>query len=194
MVLVSLQVTPLRGACPFQQGSCAATSACVCCSIVPSLAATAAWHCCLACRLAYELPGGPSPVALNAVRGLLQCALLLAANLMWPTQQQPQTDVGAAAEEIDTEAPRGAGVRHHKQQQQQQPEAGPPGRWRELLASRPPAVLGGIEIGLYNTLGTTLQAVGLAVSGPMPSKLLGCIEWQLGLKVLHTRVTSSARG
>lgn len=124
-----------------------------------------------ACRLTYALPGAPSPLLLSALRAAVQCALLLAAALVWPEAPAP-LPTGSA----DEAGPRGGGgcsgnggdvaSKQHDHHEEKEGAPGPTGPRAWLARARAPAplaVLGSLEIGAYNTLGTTLQTLGLAV-------------------------------
>jgi len=95
-------------------------------------------------RALFTLPGGPTPFVVTAARGIIQAALLLTAFAV-------QGSVPAANSLAQRE-------------EEERSLENPIVDFQSLLVT--PAILGTLEIGLYNTLGTLLQTYGLSVSVP----------------------------
>ncbi|PSC76827.1 GPI mannosyltransferase 2 isoform A [Micractinium conductrix] len=118
-----------------------------------------------ALRVAYSLPGPPTPVTLTAASGVLELLVLLAA-LAFSARgggTDAQDGSGGAQQAGGATAP----SQPEQQQQQQQQQLGggvagaPPG-W--LLLGLPSAVLAGAEIGAYNSAATLAQIGGLSAT------------------------------
>lgn len=113
------------------------------------------------CRYAYSLPNPPSAEVLTAARGVLQSILLLAANALVATGR------GAEAGDLNGSPNVGRDEDEGKGQpclDDTLPASPFSPAW---LLALPPVVLGSLEIGLYNTSGTTAQAWGLEVCTAM---------------------------
>lgn len=109
------------------------------------------------CRYAYSLPSPPSAEVLTAARGVLQSVLLLAANALVDSRK----DMPAPTSNGSPFSSWGEGG----SKEQLGPGTAAPATplspaW---LLALPPVMLGSLEIGLYNTTGTTAQAWGLEV-------------------------------
>lgn len=95
-------------------------------------------------RLAYSMPGPPTPTALTAASAVVELAVLLAAAALAPRPAAPAAAAAAAAAE-----PGGS----------QAEPALPP-----LPLGLPAAAAAGLEIGLYNTAASFAQISGLALT------------------------------
>ncbi|KAL4855369.1 hypothetical protein ACK3TF_004102 [Chlorella vulgaris] len=119
-----------------------------------------------ALRLAYTLPGPPTPVAVTAVSAGIELVVLFAAALV-------------------RKGARGAATRD-AQQQAEAAEAAAQFPWRWL--GLPAAVLAGIEMGLYNTAASYTQIAGLALTTATRAAFL------VQASILFTPVLSSLAG
>lgn len=102
------------------------------CSYAPSL------------RLVYTLPGPPEPVVVMAVRGVLQCGVLLAATALQPQQEQQQQPGQPASTAVQEPESRSSSSSLLEQ-------------W--LTLKSPPLWMAALELGLWNYLATASQVL-----------------------------------
>lgn len=126
-----------------------------------------------ALRLVYGMPGPPNAAVVTGVRGALQVLLLLSANLAVAVHHAASAGQRQGAGYASV--PSGRGVEGDEGEQEMTAAAAPEasrslegrGWLGRRAAGLPPVVMGGIEVGGYNAVGTAVQAWALTVRASM---------------------------